>query len=548
MRILKNLEIVPIIILIVVCGAHAQNQTGKDHATENLKINGLVSRVSSKNLSDTLQIESGLIAGTKDSKSRVISFKGIPFAAPPVGDLRWKAPQTAKSWNGVKECKTFSASAMQATPMPFSMWTAEFIAPSEPLSEDCLYLNVWTAAKSLSEKRPVIVFIHGGAFTSGSGSVPVYDGTAMAQKGVVFVTINYRVGIFGFFSHPQLSKESASKTSGNYGLLDQIEALKWVQKNIAAFGGDPNRVTIAGQSAGAFSVNYLVASPLAKGLFHRAIAESGGAVLPTNPLTGKQNLKDAEQRGIEFAHSVNAASLADLRAKPAQELMAVRTMTSPIVDGYVIPEPMSLIFSRGKQNDVPVLMGWNANEGNFGGQLLNAANFKQQATEKYGDKATEFLKLFPSGTDAEAEQSQLALSGLQTFGIQAYAWMNLQNKTGKSSVFMYHFERAVPYREDQKPFGAFHTGEVPYAYNNLHMSNRPWEQTDILLAETMSSYWANFAAHGDPNGSNLPEWTPCSPKSLKAMILAEKVEIKELPNRNGLDFLEQFYLSKLNKD
>ena len=509
---------------------------------------GFNSQASAESLSDPLRIENGLISGMKDSKSDVVSFKGIPFAAPPVGDLRWKAPQSVKSWNGVKDCKTFSASAMQGPPMPFSMWTSEFIAPAEPLSEDCLYLNVWTAAKSASEKRPVIVFIHGGAFTSGSGSVPVYDGTAMAQKGVVFVTINYRVGIFGFFSHPGLSKESASKTSGNYGLLDQIEALKWVQKNIAAFGGDPTRVAIAGQSAGAFSVNYLVASPLAKGLFQRAIAESGGAVLPTNPLSGQQNLKDAEQRGIEFARSMKVNSIDELRAKTATELMAVRAMTSPIVDGYVIPEPVYNIFSTGKQNDVPVLMGWNANEGNFGGQLQNAANFKQQAAEKYGEKADEFLKLFPSGTDAEAEQSQLILSGLQTFGVQAYAWMNLQNKTGKSSVFMYHFERAVPYTKDQKPFGAFHTSEVPYAYNNLHMSNRPWVKTDIQLAETMSSYWANFAANGNPNGSNLPEWKACNPKNLKAMILAEKCEIKELPQRDGLNFLEQFYISKLKKD
>ena len=499
------------------------------------------SPVSAKDLSDTLRIESGLVSGTKDLKSEVISFKGIPFAAPPVGDLRWKAPQPVKSWGGVKECKTYSASAMQATPTPFSMWTSEFIAPAEPLSEDCLYLNVWTAAKSSSDKRPVIVFIHGGAFTGGSGSVPIYDGTEMAKKGVVFVTINYRLGIFGFFSHPELSKESASKTSGNYGLLDQIEALRWVRKNIVSFGGDPDRVTIAGQSAGAFSVNYLVASPLAKGLFQRAIAESGGAILSTNT----SGLKDAEKRGIEIAGLLNASSLADLRKIASSELLAIKTMTSPIIDGYVIPESMVRIFSDGKQNDVPVLLGWNANEGNFGGPLKNASDFKRQAAEKYGDKATEFLKLFPAATDSEAEQSQLQLSGLQIFGVQAYAWMKLQNKTGKSPVFMYHFEQSVPYRTDQKPFGAFHTGEVPYAYNNLHTSDRPWGKSDYELAEIMSSYWANFAANGDPNGTNLPEWTACSPKNLKAMILAEKVELKNLPQQDRLDFLEQFYFSKL---
>jgi len=499
-------------------------------------------------LSDTLQVESGFICGTKDSKSGVVSFKGIPFAAPPVDNLRWKEPQPVKSWNGVRECKIFSASAMQTTPAPFSMWTAEFIAPAVPLSEDCLYLNVWTAAKAATEKLPVIVFIHGGAFTGGSGSVPVYDGTAMAHKGVVFVTINYRLGIFGFFSHPELSKESANHSSGNYGLLDQIAALKWVQKNIASFGGDPLRVTIAGQSAGAFSVNYLVASPLAKGLFQRAIAESGGAILPTNPFAGIQNLNDAEKRGIEFAQSLKVNSIDELRTKSSTQLMAVRTITSPIVDGYVIPETVYKIFSEGKQNDVPVLMGWNANEGNFGGPLQNAITFNQKAKEIYGDEADEFLRLFPAKTDTEAEQSQVILSGLLTFGVQQYAWMNLQNKTAKSAVYLYHFERAVPYGKDQKPFGAFHTSEVSYAYNNLKMSNRPWEKTDIQLSEIMSSYWANFASKGDPNGPQLPVWTACTAKNQTAMILAEKVEIKGIPEHNRLAFLEQFYLKKLKKD
>ena len=501
--------------------------------------------INAQQLSGAIRIEGGLISGVTDPKAAVVSFKGIPFAAPPVGDLRWKTPQPVKSWEGTRECKTFSASAMQAKPTPFLMWTAEFIAPAEPLSEDCLYLNVWTAAKSANEKRPVIVFIHGGAFTSGSGSVPVYDGAAMAQKGVVFVTINYRVGVFGFFSHPDLSRESASKTSGNYGLLDQIEALKWVKKNIAAFGGDPDRVTIAGQSAGAFSVNYLVASPLAKGLFQRAIAESGGAVLPTNPFAGTQNLKDAEQHGIEYARSLNAASIADLRSKSASEIMAVRMNSSPIIDGYVIPEPLYKIFSAGKQNDVPVLMGWNADEGNFGGPIQNAAAFRQSASKEFGEKAEEFLKLFPATSEAEAEKSQTDLSSLKTFGIQSYAWMNFQNKTGKSPIFLYHFERKVPHGADQKPFGAFHTSEVPYAYNNLSMSNRPWQPTDYKLAETMSSYWANFAATGDPNGSGLPKWSVCSTNNLKVIRLDEKVELSDLPNQKGLEFLEQFFLSKL---
>jgi len=526
----KNLLLLSVISLITGFSASGTN-------------NGTKTRINP----DNLRIENGLISGTKDANSEVVSFKGIPFAAPPVGELRWKAPLPVKNWSGVRECKRFPASAMQPTPAPFMMWTFEFMAPAEPLSEDCLYLNVWSAAKSTEEKLPVIVYIHGGAFTGGSGSVPVYDGTAMAKKGVVFVTINYRLGIFGFFSHPELSAESATKTSGNYGLLDQVEALKWVHKNIAAFGGDPARVTIAGQSAGAFSVNYLVASPLTKGLIQRAIAESGGAVLPTNPFAGVRGLKEAEEQGAELINSLHLKSIADFRALPAKELLAIHSATSPIVDGYFLPEPVYSILSKGKQNDVPLLMGWNANEGNFGGPLQNAENFRLQAKEKYGEKADEFLKLYPAATDSEAEQSQLILSGLQTFGIQAYAWMNLQNKTGKSPVFIYHFERAVPNTKEQKPYGAFHTGEVPYAYNNLSMSNRPWEKTDYELADTMSSFWVNFAATGNPNGSKLPEWSPCSAKNLKTMIFAEKSEMKELPQKNGLDFLEKFYSSKLNQ-
>jgi len=508
--------------------------------------NGFASASINKDLSDTLLIQSGLISGTKDIKSQILSFKGIPFAAPPVNDLRWKAPQPVENWNGVRNCVAFSASAMQQTPMPFLCWTQEFIAPEKPLSEDCLYLNVWTGAQSGTDKLPVIVFIHGGGFSSGSGSVPVYDGEEMAKKGVVFVTINYRVGIFGFFAHPELSAENADHTSGNYGLSDQIAALKWIQKNIAVFGGNPSNVTIAGQSAGAFSVNFLVASPLAKGLFQRAIAESGGAILSTSRFAKKHTLKEAELAGLDLSRKLKAESIADLRKLPAEELLKEQTMSSPIIDGFVLPTDLYTIFSEGKQNDVPVLMGWNAREGNFSGAIADAITFKQQAEKIYGETVSHFLKLFPAATNQEAEESQIKLSGLQTFGIQAFKWMEFQNRTGKSKVYMYHFTRDVPHGEGQKDFGAFHTGEVPYAYKNLHTATiRPWQDTDYKLAETMSSYWVNFARNGDPNQDGLPVWNPCRSDDFVTMFLGDQVKSAKIPDLERLQFLEKYFESQL---
>ncbi len=499
----------------------------------------------SAQLVGSVKTENGLVSGVTNGE--IVLFKGIPFAAPPVGDLRWKAPQPAQNWEGILKCTEFSASPMQATPVPFMMWTQEFIAPKEPLSEDCLYLNVWTGAKTDAEKRPVFVYIYGGGFSSGSSACAVYDGEEMAKKGVVFVSINYRVGVLGFLAHPELTAESGYNASGNYGLLDQVEALKWVKKNIANFGGDPNNVTIAGQSAGAFSVNYLVASPLTKGLIHRAIAESGGAVLPTNQLANGNALKSAEESGVKWAKTLGANSIAELRAKPANEIITQRASASPIVDGYLIPDQMYKIFAEGKQNDIPLILGWNADEGNFGGPPQNAETFIKQSQEKFGDKTSEFLKYFPAGNDKEAIATQTQLSALQIFGLQSYKWMLYQNKTGKSNVFMYNFQRAVPHGEGMKPYGAFHTGEVPYAYNNLKMSPRPWEEVDYQLADVMSSYWVNFAKTGNPNGEGLPEWDECSPSNQKAIILGGKVILKDLPNAKGLKFLEVFYTTNLIK-
>jgi len=496
-------------------------------------------------INEYVNTDKGLVSGVFDSNSGITVFKGIPFAAPPIGDLRWKAPQPAQAWEGVKVCNSFSASPIQNTPLPFMMWTQEFIAPKEPLSEDCLYLNVWTGAENSKENRPVFVYIYGGAFTSGSGAVPIYDGTEMAKKGLVFITINYRVGTLGFFAHPELTAESPNQTSGNYGLLDQVEALNWVQKNCKAFGGDPNNVTIAGQSAGAFSINYLVASPLTKGLIHRAIAESGGAVLSSSGLARGGDLKAAEEAGVKFAESLGATSITELRAKSAEEILNGRGPGAPIVDGYFLPESVGEIFAQGKQNDVPVILGWNQDEG-FGGAPVPADQFKERAKQMFGDKAEEFLQKFPVENDEEAFAIQNDLGALQTFGIQSYKWMQLQNQTASSKVFIYRFEKDLPYADGMTDFGAFHTGEVPYAYNNLKMSPRPWTDEDYKLAETMSDFWVNFARYGDPNGDGLPKWESCTPDNLKAMIFNSEVKGSDLPNTDLLKFIDKFYSTQSN--
>jgi len=478
-----------------------------------------------------VKVTGGIIEGfNSDNGIRV--YKGIPFAAPPVGSLRWKAPQPVNSWKGVRKCVAFGPSPMQNEPKPFSMWSAEFLIPKAPISEDCLYLNVWTGAKTAHEKRPVMVWIYGGGFNSGGSAVPIYDGEAMAKKGVVFVSINYRVGIFGFFSHPELTKESVRNASGNYGLLDQVAALQWVKQNIAAFGGDPQNVTIAGQSAGSMSVNCLVASPLAKNLFVKAIAQSGASFTRKSA-----SLREAEQEGLKTAQKLNAPSLAALRNIPAEMLQQKGQGMRPIIDGYVLPDNIAAIFSGGKENKVALLTGWNEDEGLMSGPLKSAADFRQQAKQQYGADAKAFLQYYPAANDPEAKASQLHLSRDLIFGIQNYTWANVQSLKGQPSVYVYRFTRKVPATDEYVKYGAFHTGEVPYAYDNLKFVDRPWEPMDYELARIISSYWVNFAATGNPNGENLPNWPAYTVKEKKIMLLGEKSEAKTLPDQAALDFL-----------
>jgi len=422
---------------------------------------------------------------------------------------------------------------MQKEPVPFSMWSAEWLIPKEPISEDCLYLNVWTGATDPKEKRPVLVWIYGGGFVSGGAAVPVYDGEAMAKKGVIVVSCNYRVGIFGFFAHPDLTAESSNNASGNYGLLDQIAALQWVKKNIAAFGGDPDNVTIAGQSAGSVSVNCLVASPLAKNLFQKVIAESGGVFATKSP-----SLQRAEENGKKLMQLLQVEGISDLRAMPAEELLRKAYGSSgPIVDGYVLPEPISDIFRERKENNVVLLTGWNQDEGFITGPVKTAADFQQEVSALYGTKGLDCLTFYPAATDSEAAVSQLYLSRDMVFGVQNYTWANIESGRGKK-VYVYRFARKPPATGEYRKYGAFHSGEVPYVFDNLRIVDRPWEPIDRQLATLMSTYWVNFIKTGDPNGEGLPVWEQYHHDEKKIFVFdVDRQETMPMKDSRGLDFL-----------
>jgi len=478
---------------------------------------------------DKVKVSGGWISGQDAGDVHV--FRGIPFAAPPVGALRWKAPQPAAPWDGVRACVQFGPSPMQGKPAPFLMWTEEYLIPEKTISEDCLYLNVWTAARAPGERRPVLVYIYGGGFGSGGGNVPIYDGEAIAKKGVVYLTINYRVGIFGFFSHPELSRESANHASGNYGLMDQIAALNWVKANIAAFGGDPDNVTVAGQSAGSMSVNCLVASPLAKGLFGKAIGESGANFSRENaPLAA------AEGEGARIAEKLGASSLAALRAIPADELFRKgQGNWRPVIDGYVLPEAVADIFLEKKSNPVALLTGWNEDEGFVFGPPKKAADYRQDIVKQFGGEADAVLKYYPADNDSVAGVSQIRLSRDMIFGRQNYAWAVLASMQGEN-VFVYRFVRKPPTAPGGTLWGAFHTAEVPYAYDNLKFVRRPFEPADYKLADAMSSYWVNFAKTGDPNGAGLTRWEPFSRESGKIMFFGKLATPGVLPDKGALEY------------
>lgn len=447
-------------------------------------------------------------------------------------------------WAGVLKADHFAPSCMQDIVTERKPWTYEFMAHGE-ISEDCLYLNVWTPAKSAGEKLPVLVWIHGGGYTEGSGSVPAYDGEGLARKGLVVVTVNYRLGFLGFLAYPELSRESAHGSSGNYGLLDQIAALRWVARNIAAFGGDPARVTVAGQSAGAGSVHFLTISPLAKGLFQRGIAESGSQAWTSSEVSrspmAMKTLAEGEQDGLRFAEERGAHSLKDLRAMSWQQLNVNNPgRMVPVLDGWVIPEDFAVTFAKGNQNDVPFLTGCNADEGGaVPHPTTTLEEFRKTAHQRYGAMADEFLKLYPAASDAQAGEAQNA-AARDYARTSMYIWALDRQKTSHSKTFTYYWDHPLP-GPDKETYGAFHTSEVPYVFNSLDKSDRPFDATDRAIADQMTSYWANFARTGDPNGKGLPLWPAFRASAQLTMELGDRPGPIPVANQLQFDFLEQFF-------
>ena len=452
---------------------------------------------------------SGVVEGKEDGA--VHSFLGIPYAAPPVGDLRWKPPVAAAKWTGVRKATDFGPHCMQGKVF------GDMNFRDSGGSEDCLSLNVWVPAKPSAAKLPVMVWIYGGGFVAGTTSEARQDGTHLAQQGVIVVSMNYRLGIFGFLVHPELAKESGRNAAGNYGLLDQLAALQWVHENIAAFGGDPGNVTIFGESAGSFSVSVQMASPLAKGLFQKAIGESGAAFfsggLSFEPLSVREE-KDAKS----VSAKLGVSTLAELRAVPAEKLLEVFGKPGPDgfafgpdVDGYFLPEPVPAIFAAGKQNDVPLLAGWNHDEGSFeiafSPQKPTADSLKAGAQKEFGEKAAEALKLYPIDTDEHVLRSALDFAGDQFIAFSTWAWMESQSKTGKQPIYRYRFDLGPPADPKGPQLGAFHSAEIEYVFGQLDSkAGVAWRADDRQLSEAMQKYWANFARSGDPNGAGLPKW------------------------------------------
>ena len=507
---------------------------------------------------EQVRTDSGMVAGTASGQPTVRVFKGIPFAAPPLGENRWKAPQPVAKWDGVRKADAFGApcaagpagggrggrGAAPGAAAPAT--TAPVAPPREPArSEDCLYLNVWTSASNPNDRRPVMVWIYGGGFTGGSGGLAWYDGENLAAKGPVIVTLNYRLGSLGFFAHPELAKESGHNAAGNYGMMDAIAALQWVKKNISAFGGDPNNVTVAGESAGAIMVGALVGSPLAKGLFHRAIAESGGWMgLTMGRMASGEN---AQANGVKTMEALGVKTIAELRAKPLNELTGL-SAGGLIVDGYVIPEDVSLTFMKGKQNAVDVLTGSNKDEANFGvcgggggrggGPAITAEVFKTNAQRKFGEAADEYVKLYGVTADAEA-QPAAHVACADEINWNMRQWAVAQAKAGKKA-YTYFFTRIPTINGGPSPQGATHTAEISYAWNNPKgQANQTWNDVDTKLADTMSSYWVNFITKGDPNGNGLPRWPEY--KDLmggRVMVLGDTVQVEPSAPTAKLSFYQ----------
>ncbi len=518
------------------------------------------------------KVEQGTLEGIV-LPSGIKSYRGIPFAEPPVGELRWKAPQPPKSWTGVRKADKFGSNPMQK-PVFGDM---NFRAPQ--ISEDCLYLNVWTPAKKAGEKLPVLVYFYGGGFVAGDGSENRYDGESLAEKGIVTVTLNYRLGVFGFFSHPELTKESPNHSSGNYGLLDQHAALLWVKKNIAAFGGDPDKITIAGESAGSISVSAQMASPLSKSLIAGAIGQSGAMI---NPTLAAVTLGDNENHGLEFAKRFKGASIAELRTLPPADLLEEASKlgafsTRATIDGYFLPKSPVEIFNAGEQANVPLLAGWTSAEtpymGFMQGKMPTPENYQARIKAVYGDRMEEVLHLYPGKNQEEVIESATALGSDNFIVYSTWKWLELHRNTKKKPVYAYIFSKQRPpmkaemdnakeglaggiikddgakKEENKMPepmAGANHASDIEYLLGNLATNTvYEWTEDDYKVSALGEEYFANFIKTGNPNGKNLPEWPVSRPEG-DIIIMDINVQSKAYtePYRARYMFLDGYFGKK----
>lgn len=480
-------------------------------------------------------VEQGRLQGKAEGGLTV--FKGVPFAQPPVGDLRWAPPQPAEKWSGVRPALEYAPSPVQAG------------EPAAGKSEDSLYLNVWTPAQADTDKLPVLVWIYGGGFSFGSSADPLTDGTRLANKGVVLVSIAYRVGQLGFLAHPELSAESPAKVSGNYGLLDQIAALTWIKNNIAAFGGDPDRVTIFGESAGGISVSMLAASPLAKGLFHGAISQSGGSFGPTRkqnyPGENMSTLKQAEADGVNYVAQFGASSIAELRQFEADKFIPEQWSMPggwPIVDGHVIADDQFKLYQQGRYNDVPVLVGYNSDEGLSFIWNDDPKQFIAGIETRYGKYAEPLLEAY-SVNEEKITRSARNLVRDAAFGWHTWSWARLQSERGKSPAYLYYFDQhpAHPKGSAKDNHGSPHGQEIAYVFQRLNSEHPDAMKSDAGLSEAMATYWTNFAKTGNPNGEGLPQWPAFDSDSSSVMYFQQTPHLGPVPDEEALKVLDQYF-------
>lgn len=484
---------------------------------------------------EVIETTAGPVQGTEEGA--VAIYKGIPFARPPVGDLRWREPQPPMPWSGIRSADRFPPACPQHGSYPKD-------APPEATSEDCLYLNIWKPLGAAEERLPVMLWIHGGSLSNGSASAPLYNGDQLARHGVIVVTANYRLGVLGFLAHPELTKESGHKGSGNYGLMDQIATLTWIQRNISAFGGDPDNVTVFGQSSGAISISTLASSPLAKNLFHRAIGQSGGLFEPME-FANNLKLEGAELAGQSFMARANTNSLEELRSKSVSDLLDLPFNANIIVDGHVLPRTPYDAHLRNEHSRVPVLIGYTADEGQefIADRTITTTNFTEELERHFPGFMVRLTAPDPGATDQEARSSALAFERDMRFGWSMWAWARLASREGDAGAWLYQFIPPIPYPAEspQAGWGAAHGSDIPFVFG--HLDQRPWAWTpeDRRLSSMMTAYWTNFARSGNPNGQGLPEWPRFSSENPVAMQLGEVVAPALLRTEGTLDRIDRTY-------